>query len=127
MILANVEIHAAIDAGDNSAQGLPKADLDGDSRVIHNTVDMGIDEYSAHTGLSLSSYSLYYSAQQSGTGSASQTVTLTNNKGVAAKLNWIDAAYDFSQTNNCPASLPAGASCQRDTGASHELVERSSP
>jgi hypothetical protein len=35
----------SIDAGDNTAPGLPATDIDGDQRIINGQVDQGVDEY----------------------------------------------------------------------------------
>ena len=43
--------------------------------------------------------------------SAKQSVTLTNNKTAALAINSISASGNYSQANNCPSSLAAGASC----------------
>jgi Abnormal spindle-like microcephaly-assoc'd, ASPM-SPD-2-Hydin len=43
--------------------------------------------------------------------SAQQAVTLTNNQGAALAINSITASGNYSQANNCPTSLAAGATC----------------
>jgi hypothetical protein len=55
--------------------------------------------------------SLTFSAQQLGTSSASQVVTLANNGNAVLSVGTIQTTGDFAQTNNCPASLAASASC----------------
>jgi hypothetical protein len=42
---------------------------------------------------------------------AAQTVTLTNNQSISLAISSIAASGDYSQANNCPASLAAGATC----------------
>jgi len=37
----------SIDSGTNTAPGLPATDLDGDARILNDTVDMGADEFKA--------------------------------------------------------------------------------
>lgn len=50
--------------------------------------------------------------QNVGTTSAAKTITLSNAVGLSAVTGvTISASGDFSQTNNCPASLAVGASC----------------
>jgi hypothetical protein len=67
-------------------------------------------------GLSLSS--VPFGAQVVGTTSSPQGVTLTNTNNGSAPLAVSSIAImgansaDFSQTNNCPASLAVGANCQ---------------
>ena len=46
-----------------------------------------------------------------GSTSAKQSVTLTNNQNTALAINSITASGNYSQANNCPTSLAAGASC----------------
>jgi hypothetical protein len=41
-----------------------------------------------------------------------QSITLTNNQGTMLAVNSVGVTGDYSQTNNCPASLGAGQSCQ---------------
>ncbi len=60
---------------------------------------------------SLSSTSLSFPVQTVGTTSATKTVTLTNTGSGNATLQSIVANGDFSQTNNCPSVLSAGANC----------------
>jgi FG-GAP-like repeat len=68
------------------------------------------------TDLNFLPSTMTFGAQQVGTTSPPQTATLTNverSKVVVTKI-FINGAdgQDFSQTNNCPASLPVGGSCQ---------------
>jgi endoglucanase Acf2 len=60
---------------------------------------------------SLSTNSLTFGNQNVGTTSAAQTVTLTNNGPGTLTINSIAVTGDFSQTNNCGASLAANANC----------------
>jgi hypothetical protein len=55
--------------------------------------------------------SLAFSAQQLGTSSAPQVVTLANNGNATLSVGTIQVTGDFAQVNNCPASLAEGASC----------------
>jgi len=68
------------------------------------------------TDLSLLPSTMQFANQQVGTSSPPQTATLANverNKVVVTKILINGAnAQDYSQTNNCPASLPVGGSCQ---------------
>ncbi len=54
---------------------------------------------------------LTYVAQQVGTASASQPVTLSNPGGASISVSGIQASGDFAQTNNCGASVAANSSC----------------
>ena len=55
--------------------------------------------------------SLSFGTQNVGTTSAAQTATLANNGPGILNIGGITASLDFSQTNNCGASLAAGATC----------------
>ncbi len=102
----------AISAGIKSAPSEPTADFDGDARIISGKIDIGADQFVKKTALLLSSYDLHFQAQDVGTTSAPQVVTLTNQKGAAVRLDLIATAANFQQINNCGVSLAAGASCQ---------------
>jgi hypothetical protein len=62
-------------------------------------------------GVTLTPTSLTFSAQQLGTSSGTQTVTLTNSGNAALSISNIQIAGDYSQTNNCPSSLSASSNC----------------
>jgi phospholipase C len=61
--------------------------------------------------VTLSPSSISFATQAVGTTSAVQPVTVTNNQTTALSIKSIVASSGFSQTNNCPASLAAAASC----------------
>jgi hypothetical protein len=61
--------------------------------------------------ITFSPASLSFSSQRVGTMSNPQTVTITNNLSSSLPIIGIWAYAPFAQTNNCPASLPAAASC----------------
>src|SRR5579864_5766797 len=54
---------------------------------------------------------LTFAAQNTGTSSSPQTATLTNIGLGALNISSITTSGDFSQSNNCPASLGSGGSC----------------
>jgi len=62
--------------------------------------------------VTLTPATLKYSLQTIGTTSQPQTATLTNTGSQPVLISSISAATPFSQTNNCPSSLPVGRSCQ---------------
>ena len=101
-----------INAGTNSAPNLPKKDLDGDPRILGKIVDIGVDEYSPKTTLTLSSLNLQYPQTEVGQTSSPQTVTLTNHGTTAIKVNLIATGSDFTQNNNCGGTLAANSDCQ---------------
>ncbi len=62
-------------------------------------------------GASVSTSSLTFGSQSSGTTSAAQTVTLTSTGASPLTISNIAVTGDFSQTNTCPQSLAAGNTC----------------
>ena len=60
---------------------------------------------------SLSTSAMGFGSRTIGTSSAVKTFTLTNTGTAALNINSILASGDYSQTNNCPASLNPAASC----------------
>lgn len=61
--------------------------------------------------VSLSATSLTFAAQNEGTASPAQTITLTNTGSAPLTVTNTAATGGFAQTNNCPASLAAAAKC----------------
>jgi len=59
----------------------------------------------------LSPASLTFANQLVGTSSAAQSVTLSNTGSAPLNISSIATAGDYTQTNNCGASLDAGTSC----------------
>lgn len=55
--------------------------------------------------------SLSFAAQETGTTSPAQSITLSNPGDAALTLTAIVASGDFAENNNCGSSLSAGASC----------------
>jgi hypothetical protein len=60
---------------------------------------------------SLSPASLTFAAMAVGTASGAKPATLTNTGGSNLNITSVQTAGDFSQTNNCPATLTAGSFC----------------
>jgi hypothetical protein len=61
--------------------------------------------------VALSPPSLNFGHLPVGTTSAAKTVTLTNNQSTSLTISGISTTGDYSQVNNCPSSLNAGAAC----------------
>ncbi len=61
--------------------------------------------------VNLSAASLSFGQVAVGTSSAAQSVSLTNTGATPLLISGIQAAGDYSQTNNCGASVATGASC----------------
>jgi hypothetical protein len=62
--------------------------------------------------VSLTPSNLTFATQLVKTTSAPQTATLTNTGSADVTINSIGTSRPFSQTNNCPSTLPVGQSCQ---------------
>jgi photosystem II stability/assembly factor-like uncharacterized protein len=61
--------------------------------------------------VTLSTYALTFPNQTLNTTSAPQAVTLTNSGASSLTISGITTTGDFAETNNCPGSLAASASC----------------
>lgn len=66
---------------------------------------------SAQAPVSLVPSTLFFGNQPAGTTSVGQTITLTNNQGVALNVSNVASNGDYSETDNCQPSVGAGASC----------------
>jgi MYXO-CTERM domain-containing protein len=71
----------------------------------------GTGTAAAAPALSLGASSLAFGSVAVGTSTAAQTVTLTNSGSAALAIQSIQAGGAFTETNDCPASLAAAASC----------------
>jgi hypothetical protein len=63
------------------------------------------------TSVAFSPNALFFGTVPMGTTTAAKTLTLTNNQSTSTTINSISSSGDYSQMNNCPVSLGAGASC----------------
>ena len=90
--------------------GLGGFDLDGHLDLI------GSGGLFWHTPAGLTPSDLNFGGQIVGTSSPPQPATLVNASAAPLDVTQIQVtgknSQDFSQTNNCPSSLPAGANCQ---------------
>jgi hypothetical protein len=88
------------------------ADINGDGRLDLAFAGPGaFILLSPEPVASLSPGSLGFAGQGVGTSSTSQPVTLGNTGPAALSIAAIATSGDFSQTNNCGTSLPAGSTC----------------
>ena len=82
---------------------------------IQNDMNTPVGSTSNAPGVSLSSASVTFGNQSTGTTSAAQNVTLTNSGSQTLTISTIAVtgtnSTDFAQTNNCPANLAPGAGC----------------
>jgi hypothetical protein len=61
--------------------------------------------------ISISPTAVGFGSVATGSSSATQAVTVTNSGTAAAPVSSITTSGDFSQTNTCGSSIPAGSSC----------------
>jgi hypothetical protein len=79
-------------------------DESNNSATLHSTITCA-------TSLVVNPGSLTYAPQQVSTASAARTVTMTQGANGSATIAGISVTGDYSQTNNCPATLTAGQTC----------------
>ncbi len=70
-----------------------------------------VGAFAGAPAVTFSPTSLSFPTQLRGTTSPPQTVTLTNTGTASLTISSVRASAYYGQTNNCPASLAAGASC----------------
>jgi hypothetical protein len=81
-----------------------------DGADVHTT-NVSLTVTSPAPAVCFSPTSLTFAAQNVGTTSAPQPVTLTNCGTASLSITSIGVTGDFGQTNNCPASLAVNANC----------------
>jgi len=98
-------------------------DMFADAWATFGTCCLGVGQFNLPMGVfaapaltptpvaTISTASLAYTDTVVGTASASQTVTLNNIGSAGLVITGIAPSGDFSQTNICPGTLPAGQSC----------------
>ena len=92
-------------------------DFNGDGKlglVVANNVDDTASillQVPAVPAVTLSPTSLKFGTQLVGTASDPQPVTLTNTGNAMLRISKIAASWNFSQTNNCPSSVPPNGQC----------------
>jgi hypothetical protein len=67
--------------------------------------------YPPPVGVTATPTALNFGSQTTGTTSTAQTVTVSNSGSTAAAVSSVTITGDFSQTNTCGTSIPAGGSC----------------
>jgi hypothetical protein len=99
-----------VQIADDSASTLAVGDFNGDGKL-----DVVGKSLYLQVPMILSPTSLNFGNQNVGTKSKPQNVTVLNDGGTALAVEEITFGgsnpHDFAQSNNCPASLPVGSSC----------------
>jgi hypothetical protein len=132
---SNVQITADFSQGNNcAAAGLPGSSsctysvsfspsttgprsgglgVNGSDGVTNSSLSASLSGYglTAQPSLSLSPTSLTFGAQLVGTSSAAQTIMLSSTGNTALAISGISLSGPFAQSNNCPSSLAATATC----------------
>jgi hypothetical protein len=110
---ANNDFHVSsssptVDAGDNSASGLPTTDFDNNPRISDGngdaeaTVDLGAYELVSTSAATLNPSDLTFPSSAVGSPSSPQTVTLTSSGSTPFQISSVQISGDFAQTSNCP-------------------------
>lgn len=86
------------------SQSFLDPDESNNTATLHSTVTCA-------ASLAINPASLIYAPQQVNTSSAARAVTLTAGSNGGSTITGISVTGDYSQTNNCPATLAAGQTC----------------
>jgi hypothetical protein len=98
----------AIDAGNNTAAGLPSTDYDNNPRIADgngdgvSVVDLGAYEVVSSSSANLDTSTLSFDFQPIGTTSAAQAVTLTSTGTTSFQITSIRITGDFTESSTCP-------------------------
>jgi hypothetical protein len=94
-------------------QGQASASLEVDYKGLGSPQTVALSGTGTPGGtVSLTPSALAFGTQVIETMSAPQSATLANTGSVAVNISNISVSGPFSQTNDCPSSLPTGANCQ---------------
>lgn len=94
-----------------TAQGAVSGTLTVNSNAPGNPPSFSLSGTGTASVAALSPSSLSFTSQLVGTAGPAQPVTLTNTGTASLNISSISASGDFAQSNNCSASLAAGANC----------------
>ncbi|MGD0515089.1 MAG: choice-of-anchor D domain-containing protein, partial [Terriglobales bacterium] len=94
------------------AKGLRDATLDVTYEGFGSRKGVGLSGYGEVSTVKLAPPQLEFPTQPVGTDSSPQKATLTNTGDVTVNISNISATGAFTEKNNCPAALAAGANCQ---------------
>jgi hypothetical protein len=98
----------AIDAGNNTAAGLPSTDYDNNPRIADgngdgvSVVDLGACEVVSTSSANLDSSTLSFGSQAIGTTSAALAVTLTSTGATPFQITSVQITGDFAESSTCP-------------------------
>ncbi len=88
----------------------------GDLGIIHDNGGQRFDLFAgangSQNGLAISTTSIRFGTQLLGTTYLARTVVLTNLDSVPVTISGYSLTGPYSQTNNCPATLPVGGNCR---------------
>jgi hypothetical protein len=94
-------------------QGQASASLEVDYKGLGSPQAVALSGTGTPGGMvSLTPSALAFGTQVIGTMSAPQSATLANTGSITVNIANISVSGAFSQTNDCPSSLPTGANCQ---------------
>src|SRR5215469_540355 len=94
-----------------TAQGSVSGTLTLNSNLPGTPPSFSLTGTGGASAAALSVNTLAFGSQLVGTASGAQSVTLTNTGTLSLNISSFSASGDFTQSNNCPASLAVAASC----------------
>jgi hypothetical protein len=94
-----------------SASGTRSAILSFTDGAVNSPQSVTLTGVATTSSVSLTPAAMTFLTQLVGTNSTSQPATLTNTGTNAISITSIATSATYTQTNNCPASLPAAGSC----------------
>jgi Right handed beta helix region len=117
---ANNDFHVSsaspiVDAGDNSASGLPATDFDNNPRISDGNggaaaiVDLGAYELVGTSSATLNPGTLAFPSSAVGSPSSPQIVTLTSSGSAPFQISSVQISGDFAQTSSCPVLSAPGS------------------
>lgn len=98
----------------DSAEGMSAMAVDAGGRSVIAIADRYSGAFFVTQGagtVAISTTSLSFGNVALGSSSPAENILVTNNASAVLNISSISASGDFSQTNNCPASLPPGIGC----------------